>query len=252
MIPVITLSYVIRLLAFTLLFADFNKNNEPAETKPANGFAVVELFTSEGCSSCPAADDGIIELSKEYTGNVYFLGFHVDYWNYLGWKDEYSSSAFTKRQEQYANEFSLNSIYTPQVVINGKKEFVGSDKNRLQQTINDELKTNSSVSIILNAVKDSSNHINISYKITGAGKDEQLLIALVQLMAVTRVKRGENRGRELNHINIVRELKAADLNSSSLQFTFPSNLSAKDVKIVAFMQNKNDLRISGVSETSVQ
>jgi hypothetical protein len=104
---------------------------EPAVIEP--GFAVVELFTSEGCSSCPAADELAIALSKEYTGNVYFLGYHVDYWNYIGWKDRFSAADHTELQRQYASAFRLNSIYTPQVVINGKREFVGSDQTRLRR-----------------------------------------------------------------------------------------------------------------------
>lgn len=252
MIPIITLSYVARLLFITLLFADFGQSNDVPKSKSPGGFVVVELFTSEGCSSCPAADEAVIELSKEFPDNVYFLGYHVDYWNYLGWKDEFSSKVFTDRQHEYANEFKLNSIYTPQVVVNGKKEFVGSDKNKLKRAINEELKNGTASAIELNAKKDSANHINVSYKITGSGNGSQLMIAVVQLMATTNVKRGENRGHELKHINIVRELKMAEIKSSPVQLTVPSGLSAKDIKIVAFMQNKKDLKIVSATETVIK
>lgn len=82
--------------------------NTPAKKEIAAdpGFAVVELFTSEGCSSCTPADEAIIQLTKEYPDNVYILGFHVDYWTYIGWKDEYSNAAFTERQRQYAKKFT--------------------------------------------------------------------------------------------------------------------------------------------------
>ena len=116
---------------------------EIAKAEP--GFAVVELFTSEGCSSCPVADELAIALSKEYTKDVYFLGYHVDYWNYIGWKDRFSKADYTERQRQYAAVFRLNSIYTPQVVINGKKELVGSDHTRLRKAITEELKINGAV-----------------------------------------------------------------------------------------------------------
>ena len=252
MVPIITLSYVARLIFVTLLFTDLGKSNELPLTGLSNGFAVVELFTSEGCSSCPAADEAIIELSKEFSDNVYFLGYHVDYWNYLGWKDEFSSKIFTDRQREYTYKFNLSSIYTPQVVVNGKKEFVGSDKSLLKQTIKDELKINSGLTIELKAAKKSETLINVSYKMEGIGKDDQLLITLVQLMAVTTVKRGENSGHELKHINIVRELKIVDTKSYSAGFTLPSGISAKDLKIVGFVQNKNSLQISGAAEVMVE
>jgi hypothetical protein len=252
MIPIITLSYVARLLFITLLFTDFGRSNELTPANTSTGFAVVELFTSEGCSSCPAADETIIELSKEFSDNVYFLGYHVDYWNYLGWKDEFSSKVFTDRQHEYANEFNLNSIYTPQVVVNGKKELAGSDKSLLRQTIKDELKINPSITIELKAAKKSENLISVSYNVEGAGKDEQLQIALVQLIAVTNVKRGENRGHELKHINIVRELKIADRKSYPAEFTLPTGLSEKDIKFVAFVQDKKSLKINSAAEIVIK
>lgn len=252
MIPIITLSYVFRLLILLFLFTGFS--NKHSETKPntESGFAVVELFTSEGCSSCPAADAAIVDLSKKFSGNVYFLGYHVDYWDNLGWKDEYSSQSFTKRQEQYANEFNLNSIYTPQVIVNGKTEFVGSDKNKLAQTITNELKNTSTVNIVLSAKLEGTDKIKVTYKTSGAHDNDQLNIALIQLMATTQVKRGENHGRELHHINIVRELKTVNAADSSTAFTIPLHLKANDLKIVAFFQNKTNLHISGVAATQAE
>src|SRR5882757_10188754 len=94
----------------------------------ANGFAVVELFTSEGCSSCPSADALVAAVQKENKDQpVYILAFHVDYWDRLGWKDAFSDAAYSDRQRAYASWLRLSSIYTPQVVVNGRKEFVGSD-----------------------------------------------------------------------------------------------------------------------------
>ncbi len=130
-----------QLFYWRLAFAVISFIKKP-ETKAAQGFAVVELFTSEGCSSCPPADEAVADIAKQNKSNVFILGYHVDYWNYLGWKDMYSSSAYSNRQKQYASVFQLNSIYTPQIVVNGKTEFVGSDKNKLQQTITKELNNN--------------------------------------------------------------------------------------------------------------
>jgi hypothetical protein len=223
------------------------------------GFAVVELFTSEGCSSCPPADEAMINLAKEFPQHVYFLGYHVDYWDYIGWKDEFSNADYTKRQNNYAEQFGLNSIYTPQAIVNGANELVGSKESQLRSIIREKLNTDSSllndpITIGLTAKKNESNNISVSCKVNNAGKSE-LNIALVQLMATTNVKRGENNGRKLNHINVVRDLKASSVDkdaNASVIFEIPSGLTAKDLKVIAFVQNKKDMKIVGASESPIQ
>src|ERR1700709_1958776 len=118
-----------------------NKPNTSSKSMNGNdGFAVVELFTSEGCSSCPAADDVVAKVQNENNDKpVYILAYHVDYWNRLGWKDVFSDAAYSKRQNQYAAWLNLESIYTPQVVVNGNKEFVGSQESTLRSVIKDDL-----------------------------------------------------------------------------------------------------------------
>ena len=105
-------------------------------TNEAAGCALVELFTSEGCYSCPPADELVNKLAKENKQNVFILSYHVDYWNKLGWKDKFSKAEFTNRQQQYAAYFNKEGVYTPQIVVNGKTEFVGSDEKKLYSTIN--------------------------------------------------------------------------------------------------------------------
>jgi hypothetical protein len=99
------------------------------------GAVLIELFTSEGCSSCPPADRLLEKLAAENNDKVYVLSFHVDYWNYIGWKDPFSQARFSQRQRNYARQFSLESIYTPQMVVNGVAEFVGSDEQKLRAAI---------------------------------------------------------------------------------------------------------------------
>src|SRR5438445_2521237 len=92
---------------------------------------VIELFTSQGCSSCPVADKNLAEIIEKAETNgqqVYGLSFHVDYWNDIGWKDPYSKAEFTERQKKYASIRSFENIYTPQMIVNGETEFVGSDR----------------------------------------------------------------------------------------------------------------------------
>lgn len=231
-------------------------SNRKDEEKPAaaKGFAVVELFTSEGCSSCPPADEAVMQIAKEFPENVYILGFHVDYWNYIGWTDEFSNADFTARQQLYASHFDLSSIYTPQIIVNGEKEFVGSEKSLLRTTVQEKLDEETSNIIKLNAKNTTGNNITVSYQVEMNGKN-LLNIALVQLHATTSVKRGENEGRRLNHINVVKEFKTIAINNNaeaSVSFKIPAGLSAKDIKLIAFLQRKADWKISGAAETIVQ
>src|SRR5438046_1978213 len=115
---------------FILLFCTGSvrgKDDKKKTSSSSKNIVVLELFTSQGCSSCPPAD----RLLGSYTNqeNVIPLSFHVDYWNHLGWKDPFSNAAFSQRQETYANAFASSGVYTPQVIINGQKEMVGSDED---------------------------------------------------------------------------------------------------------------------------
>lgn len=252
--PICTIPFVgiMILTGLSFIFSGNKPATKEAVTDP--GFAIVELFTSEGCSSCPSADEAIIKLAKEYHGNVYILGFHVDYWNYIGWKDQYSNAGFTERQKQYADKFKLNSIYTPQVVINGKKEFVGSDRKLLWSAVKQELQGNKSASIELKAQQNNSDKINVTCK-TEITDDAILTASLVQLRAATAVKKGENKGVLLHHINIVRDLKTISVEKkmeSNFSLTIPKGLSAKELKVIAFLQNKKNWNITGATETGIQ
>ncbi len=242
-------------IAAITLFSFCNTKASKKEVPMINekGFAVVELFTSEGCSSCPAAEEVFIKLAKEFPEHVYFLAYHVDYWDYIGWKDEFASGDYTKLQNKYAEAFRLNSIYTPQAVVNGEKELVGSRESQLRSLIQEQLKVESSSNITLVAKKDSNN-ISVSYKVSDPAK-ASLNIALIQKMATTNVKRGENEGRKLNHINIVRSLKTVSLNkeaNSTVDFKILPGLLAKDLKVIAFIQNQKDLKIIGAAEAVIE
>lgn len=248
--PIITLSFAAVFTFASLSFTFCSHNPEKKSNSSAAGFAVVELFTSEGCSSCPPADEAMIRLAKEFPENVYFLGYHVDYWDYIGWKDPFSKADYTERQKQYSETFKLSSIYTPQVVINGRKEMVGSKESQLRTAIQEELKTAPVAQIELTAKKKDESTIEVSYKLVNAGK-ANLNIALVQLKAITNVKRGENKGHTLEHINIVRDLKIIAVNkeaNATADFNIPSGLSLKDVKLIAFVQDKTSLKITGATE----
>ncbi len=244
--------FLVPAILLTLSFFAFRFSKNP-ENKSGQGFAVIELFTSEGCSSCPAADDAVAEIAKQSKNNVFILGYHVDYWNYLGWKDAFSNSAYSDRQKQYANVFRLNSIYTPQIVVNGKTEFVGSDKNKLQQTIAKELSMVMMRPFDVSARALDDKTITVDVKMPSSPNDI-INIALVQLQAQSSVKRGENSGRQLHHINIVRELKTIDPSTKqpSINFILPGGMTKKDFTVIVFSQNRNNLQIDNAAQVNIQ
>ncbi len=235
------------LLSVSLLTCTVADKKEAKIKNEMEGFAVIELFTSEGCSSCPPADKLLETIDKEYAGkNVLVLSYHVDYWNKLGWKDEFSNAENTARQNYYANHFRLNSIYTPQAVVNGTTEFVGSDRNKMTKSIERFKKMNKTIA--LNALEDN-NKVIVDYKINGQLSGENILLALVQKQATTDVKRGENGGRKLHHINIVRQFQLVK-NKSNIEFELPGEKN--NFFIVALLQNEGTGSIDGYSQTAIK
>ncbi len=205
---------------------------------------VIELFTSEGCSSCPPADVLVAKIKEEYKNKpVYILAYHVDYWDRLGWKDAFSDAAYSKRQYKYANWFNKNGVYTPQIVVNGNAEFVGSNAARLRSEL---VKSSSVTDADINMVvsKQGNDKVSISYKLSDVDKANAVNFALVEENAVTDVKRGENSNRMLHHVNIVRELKTLDgSQNGSVVFKLPTDLS-QNYHIVAFLQNNKTGKIT--------
>ena len=166
---------------------------------------VVELFTSEGCSSCPAADAALRELetAQSVPGvEVIALGEHVDYWNRLGWKDSFSSPAYTARQRQYATGFGTGS-YTPQAVVNGRYEFVGSRTAELASTVAKAAKApQAAVSV---AISGSTAQVRVASVPPGTPATE-VLLAITEHGLASQIGRGENSGLLLHHAAVVRQL----------------------------------------------
>ena len=213
----------------------------------ANGFAVVELFTSEGCSSCPSADALVAAVQKENKDQpVYILAFHVDYWDRLGWKDAFSDAAYSDRQRAYAGWLGLSSIYTPQVVVNGRKEFVGSDAVKLRQAISSGLQETPKAMVSLGEVKLTGNVVRWQAHAEGAGRGVSLLVAVVERQAETKVKAGENGGKTLSHVQIVRSLVTMRLDekgNGSGQLEWPAGVDVKDGEVIALVQDQGSGQI---------
>ena len=160
---------------------------------------VVELFTSEGCSSCPPAEAYIGELGRR--PDVLALAFHVDYWDDLGWRDRFGLPEAVRRQNVYAKALGLSSVYTPQVVLDGRHDFVGSDRASINRALSGN-RTGAPVSV---TVQDGEVLINLGVQ-QGVASSDVTLIAY-QRSAVTAIGRGENSGRTLTEFNIVRSIK---------------------------------------------
>jgi len=217
----------------------------------AKGFAVVELFTSEGCSSCPPADVLVAKIEKENKDQpVYVLAYHVDYWNRLGWKDAFSSADYSKRQNEYAGYLHLRQIYTPQIVVNGKTEFVGSEESTLRNAIKTNLQLTSQVQLSLNVSSFGQGQANLKYHADGIDKNTVLMIAVLQKNAQTKVERGENGGRTLSHVQIVRKLQRISLNSNSgsVNISLPNGYEATGWEIVGILQNSSTGVITGAAK----
>ncbi len=220
--------------------------------KQDSGFVVVELFTSEGCSSCPPAETVVAEVSKRYQDGLFLLSYHVDYWDYLGWKDPFGRALFSERQKKYAAFLKLSGIYTPQIIVNGESEIVGSDKGKLLRTITQDLQ------------KKSPEHISLITRLQGRQiiihcqhsslKNCLIQLTLIQKQARSNVIKGENGGRVLDHLNIVRSIKNLDPADSrdSIIMDIPEGLNGSDIRIIAFAQDRFSNHILAATSTEIK
>ncbi|HSZ33747.1 MAG TPA: DUF1223 domain-containing protein [Puia sp.] len=243
---------IICLLALPCIFSSFNIANKQ-RNKPAfeKGFAVVELFTSEGCSSCPPADDAVGRLEGQ-AKNIYVLSFHVDYWNYLGWKDKYSNASYSGRQQQYGAIFHIENIYTPQIVVNGKIQFVGSNETQLKESISASVAELPDNNIQIKVSQADNHKIPVSIISNGDAK-LKLNVALVQNFAKDFIQRGENKGKTLSHFFIVRDFKVSpnQNNAKMYYLDLPDDLKSADCSVVAFLQNPVDGHITAATGSSI-
>lgn len=170
-----------------------------ARADQARGLTVVELYTSQGCSSCPAADKFLTELARR--DDVLALSLHVDYWNYIGWKDPFSSPVFTARQRAYAPNFDLRYVYTPQMVIHGADQAVGSDRSTVGDMID---RHNHLPRVAVAAAATLDGALTIRLPKSTLDKPARLWIATFDSSHTTEIRRGENEGTTLTNVNVVR------------------------------------------------
>jgi len=204
---------------------------------PERAPVLVELFTSEGCSSCPPAD----RLLQQLDSQAIVLSEHVDYWDRLGWKDRFSSPAFTERQESYAREFGLDDPYTPQMVVDGAAQFTGGDPRRAAAEIG-KAASRPKAGVVL---KRSGEGVRVD--IEGAPSSADVWLALADDSDVTKVAAGENKGRELAHVAVVRSLRKIGSVKRGAAFSRQVDLPASGQRIVVFVQEAGQARVLGAA-----
>lgn len=162
--------------------------------------AVVELFTSEGCSSCPPAEQYVGELAQR--PDVLALSFHVDYWDELGWRDRFGLASAVARQRAYAKALRLSSVYTPEVIIDGRSDFVGSDRGSIRRAL---AENRNGVAVSL-SVRDGEVLVDLGEQENIAPSD--IVLVAYQRTAISSIGRGENAGRTIKEFNIVRDFRS--------------------------------------------
>jgi hypothetical protein len=224
---------------------------------------LVELFTSEGCSSCPPADALLAKLEEVQPiagTEIIALGEHVDYWDQLGWHDRFSSHQYTERQNEYRFRFHLDDVYTPQMIIDGAAPFVGNDAPHIVPAIASASRTAKINLALSNATLNGS---RVSFTVSSVASSNMLsnadlYAALVDPSDTTDVQRGENKGQVIHHVAVVRSLqKIAKLNalaSGPLQASLlaPANSVPATMRIVVFAQRPGTGAVVGAVSTPVK
>ncbi|MDH3493388.1 MAG: DUF1223 domain-containing protein [Acidobacteriota bacterium] len=231
-----------------------SNDDEPAVFRTQ---VLVELFTSEGCSSCPPAEELLAKFDREQpVENVELitLAFHVDYWDELGWKDKYASPLFTQRQRIYDRKFRTGQIYTPQMVVDGEIGFVGSREKDAKKAIEKSVKAPKAAFDL----SIDGNQLRISISEIPNTEQSTVFVAFAEDGLGSDVKSGENAGKMLKHVSVVRELRAIGRLSGTDQdfkavvpLLTDQSWQIDNMRIIIFIQENASRRIHGVSRISL-
>jgi hypothetical protein len=237
-----------------------------SDVKNSGSPVLLELFTSEGCSSCPPADELLAKLeAQQPVANVQVIALeeHVDYWNNLGWVDPFSGPEWTERQQDYAATLKNGNPYTPQLVINGHTEFAGGRANQALQAIATAAReATTQVTLTTGPADKHDQHLDISVGKLGQnvrGDSPEIWLAITEAGLHSSVSRGENAGRELQHASIVRQLRkigTADQNkdvsfSRKVSVALESQWNRQNLRAVVFVQEKKSRQIIGAAEARI-
>lgn len=249
---------VLLLVAFSLLSLHWVQKVRAGDN--ASGTPVlIELFTSEGCSDCPPADALLAKLDRSQPvrdADVVVLSEHVDYWDDIGWKDPYSSHLYSVRQGDYARRFRLEGPYTPQMVVDGYSEFVGSDERRAIQAIENAIKTTKLRVVLSSTHLEDKNMLAVHIDAgplpsSGRRAQTEVLLALADDSDQSNVRAGENGGRILKHVAVVRSLTQLGMLDAGGSFSSDAKVSTananlRNLRVVAIVQETTTGRVLGV------
>ena len=226
-----------------------------AASSMAQSAVLVELFTSEGCSSCPPADALLRQVNGTQTsGGQWIVGIseHVTYWNSLGWSDPFSSSLYTERQNAYSQRFHLEGVYTPQMVINGAEQIVGSDRAALARAVKTEEEQRPQMSLRILSMSVVQNTLTVSFSASGdvPAQGADLIAVLADDSDRSSVQRGENSGRTLAHVAVARSIsrvgRVQAAGEKTVQIQIPSSIqAAQGHHLILFAQTPGNGRVLG-------
>ena len=220
---------------------------------------IVELYTSEGCSDCPPADAVLSELAQKQPvpgAEIIPLEWHVDYWNSALWSDRFSSHAFSARQNDYADSFHNATVYTPQMIVDGRTEFVGGDEGRAVQAIAHAARApKADVEISLSGAGDSRRlQIRVDHlPSVSRGDTAQVILAVTEDGLTSRVRGGENNGHFLRHSAVVRQIGLVGTTQSGMVFNAAPELrlgrdwNPAHLRAVVFVQTVNRRQVLGAA-----
>jgi hypothetical protein len=268
---------VLAAAALAAAIGDGRAAPDPAKGSAGHGPVVVELFTSQGCSSCPPADRLLsrLQVDSRAGGTVIPLAFHVDYWNRLGWSDPFSSAAWSQRQTNYAQAFHSNRIYTPQLVVGGRSECVGSEEREVMRRIREALAVEPEGEVTLGApavgpaaaapaaapasagAGAKNARVTVSARLLRAvrGGNQEVWVALTESGLTTAVKAGENASATLHDDHVVRRLvkaftlppTAGAASSAEVALPLDGSWNGAALEVVAFIQDPRSLAIHGAA-----
>ena len=228
------------------------------ETNPSPREVLIELFTSEGCSSCPPADRLLEELDRTqpFPGvELIALSEHVDYWNRLGWKDPFSSALYSARQGEYANRFHLDTVFTPQLVVDGKYQVVGSDRHEVLSAVSRSMQ-DPKLPIMISEAARAGTNVTATFDMPGTGRSSGaalVYIVLADNQAHSSVVSGENSGRVLNHVAVARHtiqfgpVKLSAGLTNQVVLPVPPGAGANGLRVVVFLQDQGSGHVLGAA-----
>lgn len=218
---------------------------------------VIELFTSEGCSSCPPADKLLSQFSegsKAGKSNIIALSFHVHYWDRLGWSDPYSDQKYTDRQRDYGKKLNIRKVFTPQMIVNGVYSFVGSDKEEADKAISKAKAESMFNTVSISEIIMEGNYCQFKYRLSESSRNTIVNFALTEDGLSQQVPRGENKGKLLKHDNVVRAFKTmeAPKKSGEISLRLPDGGDVSKMHVVVYVQQNEDLKIIGASSKKIK